>query len=51
MKLRERAYAKRDKTIKRIEKQTNAMPQTKRDLKKAAENELEEELRKIDQMP
>jgi hypothetical protein len=51
MKLRERAYAKRDKTIKRIEKQTNATPQTKRDLKKAAENELEEELRKIDQMP
>jgi len=51
MKLRERAYASRDKKIKRIEKLRNATPQTKMDLKTAAENELEEELRKIDQMP
>lgn len=50
-KLLERAYARRDRAIKRIEKLTNATPQTKRDLKKAAENALEKEVQRIEAMP
>jgi hypothetical protein len=48
---RERAHAKRDREIKRIEKLKRATPETKEALKITAENELEEELRKIDEMP
>jgi hypothetical protein len=51
IKLLERAYARRDRAIKRIEKLTNATPQTKRDLKKAAENALEKEVQRIEAMP
>jgi hypothetical protein len=50
-KLREQAFARRDAAIKRIEAKKNATPQTKKELKKATENELEKELQKIDKMP
>lgn len=50
-KLRERAFAKRDREIKRIEKLKRVTAETKEALKRTAENELEEELRKIDEMP
>lgn len=49
-KLRERAYAKRDSEIKRIDRK-RVSPETKEALKRTAENELEEELRRIDEMP
>lgn len=51
IKLLERAYAKRDSAIKRIDKLRNATPQTKRDLKKAAENALEKEIQRIEAIP
>jgi hypothetical protein len=51
IKLLERAYAKRDSAIKRIDKLRNATPQSKRDLKKAAENALEKEVQRIEAMP
>jgi hypothetical protein len=50
-KLRERAYTRRDREIEKIEAMKKATPETRADLKKAAEKELEEELEKIDKMP
>jgi hypothetical protein len=49
-KLRERAYTRRDKEIEKIEAMKKASPKAKADLKKAAENELEEELERIEKM-
>lgn len=50
-KLREMAYKRYEKEIERIEAMKNATPKTKVELKKTAQNELEEELQKIDPMP
>jgi hypothetical protein len=51
-KLRERAYTRRrDKEIEKMEKMKKATPETKAELTKAAQNELERELERIENMP
>jgi hypothetical protein len=49
-KLRAHAYTRRDNEISKIEAMKNASPRTKADLKKAAENELERELERIEKL-
>jgi hypothetical protein len=50
-KLREDAYKRFDKEVKRIDKMKNVTAERKTDLKNSARSDLEKELEKIDRMP